>query len=79
MQLIRGVPDVEFADSIIKWWATLPHDQWPTQAIESVLSDFDDPKNDKQDPSTDSVNNAYQVETCESLDKCLSTDDQWLT
>jgi hypothetical protein len=76
------------------WWATLPRDQWPTEAIETVLSDFDDPNHDEQDPSTDSVgdrrqevvligprlgNNAYQVEICESLDKCLLTDAEWGT
>jgi G3E family GTPase len=74
------------------WWATLPRDQWPAEAIETVLSDFDDPNHDEQDPSTDSVgdrrqevvligprlgNSAYQVEICENLDKCLLTDAEW--
>jgi G3E family GTPase len=76
------------------WWATLPRDQWPAEAIEAVLSDFDDPNHNEEDLSTDSVgdrrqevvligprltNSEYQEEICENLDKCLLTDAEWAT
>jgi hypothetical protein len=49
---------VETCESLDKCLST--DDQWLTWAIESVLSDFDGPNNDEQDPSTDSVGDRQQ-------------------
>lgn len=74
------------------WWATLPRSQWPPEAVDAVLSDFDDKNHNEEDVDADSVGDrrqeiifigpqlgdrTFQDEICDNLDKCLLTDSEW--
>lgn len=74
------------------WWATLPRNQWPPEAIETVLEDFDNQGHIDDDDSIDSVgdrrqeivfigprlgDSKLQAEICENLDRCLVNDSEW--
>lgn len=43
-----------------RWWATLPREQWPPEAITSLLQDFDDPSHEDSDANTNSVGDRRQ-------------------
>ncbi len=32
-------------DCLGRWWATLPQDRWPEEAVATILADFDDSNN----------------------------------
>jgi len=68
--------------------------QWPPEAIDAVLADFDDKNHNEEDSAADSVgdrrqelvfigprlgDSAFQLEICENLDKCLLTESEWGT
>jgi G3E family GTPase len=74
------------------WWATLPRNQWPPEAVETVLEDFDNENHVDGDNSIDSVGDRrqeivfigprlgdsnLQAEICENLDRCLVNDSEW--
>jgi G3E family GTPase len=75
-----------------RWWATLPRDQWPAEAITSLLQDFDDPSHDEGSAESTSVGDRRQEivfigpglgdrakQSCiyDGLDLCLLTDSEW--
>jgi hypothetical protein len=66
--------------------------QWPAEAVEMVLADFDDANHNEGDAAADTVGDrrqeivfigpqlgdkTFQAEICENLDKCLVTDSEW--
>jgi G3E family GTPase len=74
-----------------KWWATLPREQWPQEAIRAILADYDDANHDDQSASTGTVGDrrqevvligpgmggpTAQKEVSSILDKCLLRDDE---
>lgn len=75
-----------------RWWATLPREQWPSEATPVILSDFDTATHNEMDPFSTSVGDrrqelvfigpslssrASQTEISHALDQCLLTDDEW--
>jgi len=76
-----------------RWWATLPRDQWPEEAVDEVLPDFDDPSHDEiSDGLSKSVGDRRQEVVLigpglgdthmqnvvkETLDECLLTKDEF--
>lgn len=77
-----------------RWWATLDRAQWPPEAAESILQDFDDPHHDETDPNLKTVGDRRQevvfigpdLGSGESqrllenvLNECLLEDDEWKT
>jgi len=75
-----------------RWWTTLPRSQWPEEAKESILADFDSIDHDESNASTTSetvgdrrqeivfigpgVGDAQTI-IREKLDACLLTDAEW--
>lgn len=74
------------------WWATLPRDQWPEEAVDALLADFDDPNHEESDSRTTTVGDrrqelviigsgmadpALHTAICSSLDDCLLSDKEW--
>jgi G3E family GTPase len=74
------------------WWATLPREQWPPEAVQAILQDFDNKDHDEQDTGFRSVGDrrqevvfigpalgesANQHEIHSTLDKCLLDDSEW--
>ncbi len=75
-----------------RWWATLPRDQWPEEAFEEILTDFDNKDHDEFDYDFSSVGDRRQevvligpglsnrdnrVYVKEALDKCLVTETEY--
>ena len=75
-----------------RWWTTLPREQWPEEAKDDILSDFDDANHDENGQSVPTVgdrrqeivfigpklnNPDIQHSVCETLDQCLLTDNEW--
>lgn len=76
-----------------RWWATLAKDQWPQEAREAILADFDDPNHVEISPSSSSsVGDRRQeivfigsgigspqkrAEISDTLDACLLSDAEW--
>ncbi len=75
-----------------RWWTTLPREQWPEEAKDDILSDFDDANHDENGRSVPTVgdrrqeivfigpklnNPDIQHSVCETLDQCLLTDNEW--
>lgn len=75
-----------------RWWATLPRDQWPVEAISSLLEDFDDPNHEDGNIESTSVGDRRQElvfigphlgdrekQQCifDALNLCLLTDAEW--
>lgn len=76
-----------------RWWATLPRAQWPDEAREDILTDFDSIDHDEDnDDSSSSVGDRRQeivfigpgMSTTasrdgvrEALDACLLNDEEW--
>ena len=75
-----------------RWWATLPREQWPAEAISSLLQDFDNPSHDEGNNESTSVGDRRQEivfigpglgdrakQSClyDGLDLCLLTDSEW--
>lgn len=68
-----------------RWWATLPRTEWPEEAMDTILSDFDDNANvgDRRQElvfigefgADDS--NANEELISRALDDCLLTDEEW--
>jgi G3E family GTPase len=76
------------------WWATLPRNQWPHEAVNTILQDFDSANHVEDDPHCRSVGDRRQeivfigptMGDAESqnvieqtLDQCLLNDDEWLS
>lgn len=74
------------------WWATLPREQWPPSAVQSILADFDNEHHDETNPNTKSVGDrrqevvligtslgkqANQELLQACLNQCLLQDDEW--
>ena len=74
-----------------RWWSTLPRDQWPPEAIPSLLADFDDAQH-SEDGSGDTVGDrrqeivfigqglgeaGHQKSLQDGLDQCLVNDEEW--
>lgn len=74
------------------WWATLPREQWPLEAVETILQDFDSAEHDEDDATCFSVGDRRQEivfigptlgdprnhdVVCRTLDQCLLDDDEW--
>lgn len=74
------------------WWATLPREQWPPEAVSSILQDFDSVGHNEDDAGYISVgdrrqeivfigstlgDNSCQTELSRTLDQCLVNDDEW--
>jgi len=74
------------------WWATLPREQWPPEAVETILQDFDSPTHNEDDSTCSSVGDRRQEivfigsnlgdyknqeVVCRTLDQCLLNDDEW--
>jgi G3E family GTPase len=74
-----------------RWWSTLGRDQWPPEAIPTLLADFDDPRH-SDDDSSDTVgdrrqelvfigqglgNEGEQRSLKAGLDECLLNNDEW--
>lgn len=68
------------------WWDTLPREQWPLSATESILADFDGESSDRSvgdrrqevvliGSSLQSLENQATVR--EALDECLLKDAEW--
>jgi G3E family GTPase len=75
-----------------RWWSTLPRDQWPPEAISSLLSDFDDPHHTEGSQLSvgdrrqeivfigQGIGNLEEQQALQQgLDQCLLQDDEWLT
>jgi len=75
-----------------RWWTTLPREQWPEEAKDDILSDFDDANHDENGQSVPTVgdrrqeivfigpklnNPDIQHSVCETLEQCLLTDNEW--
>jgi G3E family GTPase len=75
-----------------RWWATLPRDQWPVEAVSSLLEDFDDPNHEDGNAESASVGDRRQElvfigprlgdrekQECifDALNLCLLTDGEW--
>jgi G3E family GTPase len=74
-----------------QWWATLPRDQWPLEAVDYVLSDFDDMSHDDIERPENTVGDrrqevvfigpkfdqkSRQTLIRQCLDQCLLQDDE---
>jgi len=74
------------------WWATLPREQWPPEAVNTILQDFDKAEHDEDDTTCSSVGDrrqeivfigptlgdkANQETICRTLDRCLLNDEEW--
>lgn len=77
-------------NSMGRWWATLPRDQWPPEAEDAILIDFDD--RDHSEASESSVgdrrqelviigpglgDDASRVSISGVLNQCLLNDEEW--
>ena len=73
-----------------RWWTTLPRSQWPEEAKDSILADFDSIMHEESEASTTSETvgdrrqeivfigpGIEQTTIREKLDACLLTDDEW--
>lgn len=74
-----------------RWWATLPRAQWPEEALEDILSDFDNKHHEENDklesvgdrrqeivwigPGLDKPEHQTLIRQC--LDECLLTDEEY--
>lgn len=74
------------------WWATLPREQWPLEAVSAILQDFDDGEHDEQDARLTSVgdrrqeivfigptlgDSLNQEVISRVLNQCLLQDSEW--
>ena len=73
------------------WWATLPRDRWPPDAVDTILKDFDNPNHEENKdsesvgdrrqavvfigPGLDSVSSQETVAS--ALNQCLLDDEEW--
>lgn len=76
-----------------RWWSTLPRSQWPAEAKESILSDFDCSDHDELKFSTTVGDRRQEIvfigpglgspktqqTIIDALDFCLLDDDEWDT
>ena len=75
-----------------QWWATLPRDQWPEDAHDYAIQDFDDPAHDDVNRPKDTVGDRRQEVVfigqkysdperkqliCDTLDQCLLQDKEY--
>ena len=75
-----------------QWWATLPREEWPADAVSYVLADFDDVNHEDANNPEDTVGDRRQEVVfigpkfgdqsqqgliCDALDKCLLGDEEW--
>ena len=75
-----------------RWWATLPRMQWPEEAIEDILSDFDNKHHNEKNENIESVGDRrqeivwigpgldkadHQMLIQQCLDECLLTDEEY--
>jgi G3E family GTPase len=75
-----------------QWWATLPREQWPEDAYEYAIKDFDDPAHDDINKPMDTVGDRRQEVVfigqkygdpkrkqliCDTLDQCLLQDKEY--
>ena len=74
------------------WWATLPREQWPSEAVKTILQDFDCEEHNEEAVPCSSVGDRRQEivfigptlddsrnqrDICRTLDQCLLTDEEW--
>ena len=75
-----------------RWWATLSRDQWPEEAVDTILSDFDDVEHVEEGNALETVgdrrqevvfigpnlsDSGAQDSICETLNSCLLSDEEW--
>lgn len=75
-----------------RWWSTLSRDQWPQEAVDAILQDFDNREHDEATSNGESVGDRRQEIVfigptlgdkrrqnfiCSVLDKCLLDDGEW--
>ena len=75
-----------------QWWATLPREQWPEDAVQYALQDFDDVNHDDQHRPMDTVGDRRQeivfigpkfgtldaqTVISETLDQCLLQEKEY--
>jgi G3E family GTPase len=75
-----------------RWWATLPREQWPPEALPTLLADFDDPNHMDDEDSRSTVGDRRQEivfigqglgdphrqrHIREGLNACLLDDAEW--
>jgi len=75
-----------------RWWSTLPREQWPPEAVASLLADFDDPGHQEEDGRVRTVgdrrqelvfigqglgDSLNQKSLQEGMDSCLLSDEEW--
>ena len=76
------------------WWATLPKEHWPSEAVKTILQDFDSEEHNEKDVACSSVgdrrqeivfigptldDSKIQRDICRTLDQCLLTEEEWST
>jgi G3E family GTPase len=74
------------------WWATLPQNQWPVEAVDTILQDFDSSAHEESNSEFTSVGDrrqeivfigpnlsgaSKQAEITEILDACLLNEAEW--
>jgi G3E family GTPase len=77
-----------------RWWATLNRQQWPAEAVPTILEDYDDAGHNEEDQSCSSVGDRRQEIVFigqslgeignqrvigDVLDQCLLDDTEWST
>ena len=75
-----------------RWWATLARSEWPPEAVDSILNDFDDNDHDEDDPGADTVGDrrneivfigpglsdtVRQGDIVSTLNQCLLDESEW--
>ncbi|KAL7517950.1 hypothetical protein ACHAWX_002821 [Stephanocyclus meneghinianus] len=74
-----------------RWWTTLPRNQWPTEATEAIISDFDDASHEEFTNSTTVGNRRQEIvfigpglasqlmqqSIKTALDSCLLDGEEW--
>ncbi|KAL3790934.1 hypothetical protein HJC23_004916 [Cyclotella cryptica] len=74
-----------------RWWSTLPRNQWPKEATEAIISDFDDANHEESSTSTTVGDRRQEIvfigpglasQTMQksikaTLDSCLLDGDEW--
>jgi len=63
-----------------RWWATLPREDWPQEAVKTILEDFDSPSNpsvgDRRQEIVFIGTELQQEFLQKALDECLLTNDE---
>jgi G3E family GTPase len=75
-----------------RWWATLARPEWPPEAVDSILNDFDDNDHDEDDTDANTVGDrrneivfigpglsdtVRQGDIVSTLNQCLLDESEW--